>query len=408
LSDPLPPPAGGPAPPAAAARRPWLILFLVLLLCGVLVLLYHLRAIFTPLLVALGLAYILNPVVNACEKRRVPRVAAILVLYVIFFGGVALAAILGIPPLVHQGVQLFEDLFVGEPLTEDRNQNGVWDEGDKYDDANRNQRWDPPKITRLLEWSQGRLKELTGSDDIKAHLRRLREKVSGREGDVAQAAGRAGGAILHGVSASVGGLLTLLGFVVLVPVYMFFMLKNMNAIWEWTRGAIPGAYRERVVATLLRIDKANASFFRGQVTIALIEAVILAVVLTALGVKFSLLFAVLYACAAMIPYVGVAFMFASIQLVVFVDQGGVGTTFWLVAGLFLFIQVLEGLVLQPFILGKETGLHPVAIMVSIFIFGELFGFFGLLLAIPLASATIIVVKDYLVPVVREVTEERVG
>jgi phosphoribosylaminoimidazole-succinocarboxamide synthase len=70
-------------------------------------------------------------------------------------------------------------------------------------------------------------------------------------------------------------------------------------------------------------------------------------------------------------------------------------------GLFLFIQVLENLVLQPIILGKETGLHPMAIIIALFVFADLFGFLGVLLAVPLASMTIILAQEYLLPLLRE-------
>jgi predicted PurR-regulated permease PerM len=159
------------------------------------------------------------------------------------------------------------------------------------------------------------------------------------------------------------------------------------------------------VATLGRVHRANAAFFRGQVTIALIEGTIVFVVLTALGVRFSFLFAAIYAVLALVPYVGIMTTFTITCLFVFVDRG-FGGTLYAVMGLFVFVQILEGFVLQPQILGKETGLHPMTIIVSIFIFGDLFGFFGVLLAVPLASATIIVVQDYLLPLVREVTNEK--
>lgn len=391
-----------PSPPSRP-KRGWQALFLVVVACALLWLAYHLRAILTPLLVALGLAYMLNPAVTWLERRGLPRVGAIAVLYGVALALVAVILDFAVPPLVDQGATFVHDHLAGEAF-EDADGDGSWDEGERFTDANNNGRCDPPKIARVLDWSRDRLEQLTGKG-FAENLRDFRDKVRGKEGDIAQAAGRVLGACFRGLSASLGGILTFIGFVVLVPVYTFFILKGMNELWARVQAAIPTAYRERVVATLGRIHRANASFFRGQVTISLIEAAIMFVVLTALGVRMSFLFAALYGVLSMVPYVGVFSMFVLTELFVFVDTGGFTGTFWMVAGLFLFVQLLENLVLQPFILGKETGLHPVAIMLSIMIFGELFGFFGMLLAIPLASATIIVVQDYVRPVVRDVTED---
>ncbi len=397
-------PGSGQADPAAPRpRRGWQVVALLVLICAALALLYHLRAIFTPLLVALLIAYIVDPVVSRLEKRGVPRVATILGVYAVMFGALALALAFGVPALIDQGAEFAHEVILGEKLTGDVNANGAFDEGDSYIDENGNGRWDPPRIARVLAWSQRRLKDITGSEDIGEQLRQLRSRMRGKEGDIAAALGKVAGTVLHAFTASLDGLITLVGFVFLVPVYLFFILKNMDAFWERVKIAIPGPYRERMLGTLGRIHRANASFFRGQLTVAAIEGTIVFVVLAASGVRFSFLFGVLYAAFALIPYAGVALSFAITALFVFLDAG-FGTKMYITFGLFAFIQVLEAIVLQPLILGKETGLHPIAIILSVMIFGSLFGFFGLLLAVPLAAATIIVAEDYVLPFVRQVTE----
>src|SRR3972149_5930806 len=122
------------------ARRAWLSLFLVALLCGFVVLAYHLRAIFTPLLVALGIAYMVNPLVTWLETKRVSRTASIVGLYAVALGGIAMALLFVVPALVIQGTDFFEETLVGERILDDKNGDGLWDPGDEFEDANDNQK----------------------------------------------------------------------------------------------------------------------------------------------------------------------------------------------------------------------------------------------------------------------------
>jgi predicted PurR-regulated permease PerM len=355
-----------PPTEVSPTRRGWQTVFLFLLGAAILALLYRLRAVFTPLLVALIIAYIANPTVTWLEKRGIARVLTIACFYVVFFGLGGLIAILGVPVLERQGAAFSHEMFAG----------------------------DHPKIERVLGWAESRLKKFTGREDAWQSLRQ----------QIPQSATTVAGSIISWATAGISGFFSVLSFLILVPVFTFILLKNMNRIWERARDAIPILYRDRVVATLVRIHRANAAFFRGQIAICLIEGTIVFVVLTALGVRFSLFFGALYALLGMIPYLGVVTVFALTTIFTLVDTGGFTSTFFMVVGMFVLIQILEVSVLQPYILGRQTGLHPIAIILSIMIFGDLFGFFGLLLAVPLASATIIVAQDYLVPMVREVTE----
>jgi predicted PurR-regulated permease PerM len=210
------------------------------------------------------------------------------------------------------------------------------------------------------------------------------------------------GALFQGALSSFRGLLTIISYFVFIPIYMFVLLKNMNQWWEKFQRLIPHSYRDQAIRAMTRIHDANAAFFRGQITIAFIEGAIVFVVLTALKVKLALVFGGMYAVLAMIPYVGVISVFTLTSVFVLADTGGVfDGKFYGVVALFLSIQVLETLVLQPLILGKETGLHPMLIIISLFVFADLFGFLGVLLAVPLASTFLILAQEYLMPILRE-------
>jgi predicted PurR-regulated permease PerM len=96
--------------------------------------------------------------------------------------------------------------------------------------------------------------------------------------------------------------------------------------------------------------------------------------------------------------------FTVTELFVLADTGTIGRTFLLVAGLYAAIQVLEGVLLQPAIMGKETGLHPIGIILALLVCGQLFGVFGMLIAVPIASTAKILFEDYVWPMFSDVAD----
>jgi predicted PurR-regulated permease PerM len=378
----------------------WKTLLILGLVVVGLLLAVRLSVVFTPLLIAFLLTYIWNPVVTRLE-RWMPRVAAIAALYVAFFGVLTLLAVFAIPALVRQTVSFVDEGFIGERIVEDRNKNGVWDPGEPFEDANKNRKYDPPRFHKFVDWTEERLHDWLGADGWKQAYLKITERLRGRESDILAAVQEAVGTILKGAVSSLKGAFTVLSYFVFIPIYLFFLLKNMNRWWALFQKLIPYSYRDQALRALTRIHEANAAFFRGQITIALLEGCLVFIVLTALGVKMSLFFGLLYGVLAIIPYVGVITVFTLTSIFVLADTGEFGTVFYGVVLLFLSIQVLENLVLQPLILGKQTGLHPMAIIIALFVFADLFGFLGVLLAVPLASMTIILAQEYLMPILLE-------
>lgn len=349
--------------------RAWQIAFLVLCVSLALVLAYHLRSVFLPLLVALLLAYILNPLVTAMERRRVPRIASIAAIYGAFLVLFAAGLVVLGPKAVDEATEFHRNVF---------------EEG-------------APEIRNRLDQVAARLQEMTGRDWRK-DLETLQQQVKDHAGEIARTLGR-------GLVSFLGGLFSALSFILLVPVYLFFFLRSLNDGWGKFKASLPERYRDRILETLANIHRANAAFFRGQLTICLIEGLLLFAALSLLGVRFSFLLSLVYAGLALVPFVGPVVGLAAAGVVVVTQTGGFGPLFLGVLGVYAGIQVLESVVLQPFILGKETGLHPVLIILSIFIFGQLFGFFGVLLAVPLCSATLILTREYVLPLAKSVAGE---
>jgi predicted PurR-regulated permease PerM len=356
--------------------RGWKIAFLAVIAVGAIGLAYYLRAVFLPLLVALLLAYVLNPVLGWLERRKVPRKASIAGVYVVLLGAMALVALVAVPGAFGQATDFVRDTFLGEH----------------------------PKINRLIAKVEPMLVRTAGPERAAEIIRLARERIAEITRELPQLSGRIFGEVVSFLTGGIATLFTIVSFLVLVPVYLFFLLKNLNPWWERLTHYIPRAYRPQALSTLGRIHRANMSFFRGQITISLLEGLIIFIGLSLFNVGYPLLFGLLYTVASVIPFLGVITMFAGVELFVLADTGQFGTTFWLVAGLFGLIQVLEAAVFQPLILGKETGLHPMVIILSLLSAGQLLGLFGVLLAIPLASTLKILFEDYVRPMFEEVAD----
>jgi predicted PurR-regulated permease PerM len=356
--------------------RGWKIATLAVLAVGVILFAYYLRAVFLPPLVALLLAYVLNPLLQALEKRRVPRLASIAGVYVVLLGITALVAFWAVPAAFSQGADFISVTFLGEN----------------------------PKINRLIAKGEPMLARTVGPEKSGEVVKIVRQRVAEVKGDLPRLAEKMFSDVLSFLTGGIATLFSIFSFLVLIPVYLFFLLKNLDSWWERLTHWIPRAYRERSLATLGRIHRANMAFFRGQITISLIEGLIIFLGLSVAHVGYPLLFGALYAVASVIPFLGVMVMFAGVEFFVLADTGQFGTTFWLVAGLFALIQILEAAVFQPLILGKETGLHPIAIILALLSAGQLLGLFGVLLAIPLASTLKILFEDYVRPMFEEVAD----
>lgn len=356
--------------------RGWKIAVLTGLALAIFALAYYLRSVFLPFLVALLLAYVLNPAIVFLESRRVPRMASIAGVYVILIAVLAGIFLWAVPAAFGQASDFVKVTFLGEK----------------------------PKIQQLLARVEPALQRAMGPEKSAEAMRSVRERVAAFKQDLPTLGGRWLRDGLGYMTGGIAGLLAVFSFIVLVPVYLFFLLSNLNPWWDGLTHWIPRAYRTQTLSTLGRIHRANMSFFRGQGTICLLEGFIVFLGLQIIGVPYPLLFGLLYALLSVIPFLGVVTMFTVVELFVLADTGRFGSMFFLTAGLFALIQILEGAVFQPLILGKETGLHPMIIMLALLCSGQLFGLFGMLLAIPLASTVKILFEDYVRPMFEDVAD----
>ena len=349
---------------AAERKSPNWIRLLVALFAGAAILwiVYLVRAVLAPLAAGLLLAYVLNPIVSFLERKNWKRVWATAAL----FGTVVLVVVVAVwvvvPPAVHSSTEFVKEII--------------------------------PKVKEKLPLLYERLQKMVGKETLDEWVVRAEEHLAATGGRVARG-------LLGKISSGVQGAMTVISWLVLVPIYAFFALIGMDPLWRKVKEAIPAPIRPRALATLGRIHRANAAFFRGQTMICLIKAILGCVLYFTTGLPFWLLVGLFHGLASFFPFVGVSVTFVVVAVLAFVDVGLSWALVWPIAALMV-LEVTEGLVLQPMILGKETDLHPVMVILAFLICGELFGFFGLLLAIPLFSAGKILFEEYVVPLYFEV------
>ena len=187
-------------------------------------------------------------------------------------------------------------------------------------------------------------------------------------------------------------LLSLLSLLIITPVVAFYMICDWSRMVESVDRLIPVPQRETVRGLAREIDAAISAYVRGQSGVCLILGSYYAVGLTVAGLSFGLLIGVVSGIISFIPYVG-SFTALVLSLGVALAQFFPDwSRILIVAGIVLFGQVLEGNVLSPRLVGKSVGLHPVWLMFALFAFGYLLGFVGLLLAVPLAAATAVLIR----------------
>ncbi|MHC4862074.1 MAG: AI-2E family transporter, partial [Planctomycetota bacterium] len=168
---------------------------------------------------------------------------------------------------------------------------------------------------------------------------------------------------------------------------------------------LPGRHRDRIVSVVTRIDEAVSAFFRGRLIIMFIKGVLTAVALWIAGVPFALILGVVTGVGSLIPIAGFLMGLIPGVTIAFLDSGSLGLA-CVVAGIFVGIEIFENYLLGPWILRDRVGLHPILLIVSVFVGGALFGFVGMLLAVPTAAALKILYLEFVLPEIRLLAAEK--
>ncbi len=329
----------------------WLTLALIALL-----LFYLLAPVLTPFMAAAILAYMGDPLADRLE-RKLPRTLAV----VIVFALISLLAILllvVLVPLVQQ--QLGQ--FVGKlPVYIDRIQ------------------------SQFLPW----LAQSLGLPAFELNLAGLKQAIR----DNWSSAGGMAANLLATVSKSGMAMLAWLANIVLIPVLTFYLLRDWDVLVAHVHDLLPRSVEPVVRRLALESDAVLGAFLRGQLLVMIALGAIYSIGLWLVGLDFSLLIGLLAGLVSFVPYLGflVGIVVAGVAaLLQFQDA------FYLLPVLLVFGvgQIIESVVLTPLLVGDRIGLHPVAVIFAVMTGGQLFGFFGVLLALP-SAAVIMVLLRYL-------------
>lgn len=204
-------------------------------------------------------------------------------------------------------------------------------------------------------------------------------------------AGVVAGNVLSQVAASSMSALTILGLIGLVPVVTFYLLLDWDDLLARTRKLLPRDIEPKVSQLVKECDDVLAAFLRGQLMVMVALGVIYAVGLQIVGLKLALMIGLVAGLCSIIPYFGFAIGIVAATIAAVV-QFGTFNAVLLVWGVFAVGQAIEGWVLQPWLVGDRIGLHPVAVIFAIMAGGQLFGFVGMLLALPAAAVIMVLLR----------------
>lgn len=328
-------------------------LLYLLLVAGGLYLLYLLSPILTPFLVAVALAYLFDPLVGRLERHKIGRTWGTLLVLLGLLLALGLLALILTPLFQAQARMLMA------------------------------------QVPRLIEWGQVGLLpwlqshfgiQLMGDQAevmawLKAHVGELTRLTA-----YLPAVGNQGLAVL-------GWLANLL----LIPVVTFYLLRDWHRAVAGTARLVPSALRPKVAEIAREIDAVLSEFARGQVSVIVLMALFYSLGLWLAGLNYALAVGMVAGLLVFVPYLGVVVGVLLGTLAGLVQAGDLATLIpvWAVFGLG---QLLEGMLLTPWLVGDRVGLHPVAVIFALMAFGQLFGFFGVLLAIPASAALLVALR----------------
>ncbi len=309
----------------------------------ILILLWQLGDVILPFILGGAIAYCLDPIADRLERLGLSRVAAVAVITLVATMAFILLFLLVIPTLVQQTAQLIEtapDLF-------NRLQNAL--------------------TTRFPEL-------MDESSTIRQQLIAIGENIQSKGGD-----------LFNGVLSSALGLINMLVLLVVVPVVAFYLLLDWDNMTAKIDEMLPRDHLPVMRRLASQVDSTLASFIRGQGTVCLILGTYYAISLMLAGLNFGLVVGVIAGLISFIPYIGALVGGAlAIGLALFQFWGD-WVSIGIIAGIFMVGQFLEGNVLTPKLVGNSIGLHPVWLLFALSVFGSLFGFVGMLVAVPVAA-----------------------
>lgn len=316
---------------------------LAILLFGFLAI-YFFGNLIAPLLIAIVLAYLLEMPIRFLNLRlRFPRIMATILVFGSFISIATIFFLILVPMLWNQSISLLSDL--------------------------------PAMFNKLNEWLLNlpeHYPELIDYSMVDSIFNSVREKILGF-----------GESVVKLSLTSIMNLVSLGIYAFLVPLMMFFMLKDKKELLQGVGRFLP---RNRHLASKVWIEMQQqiSNYIHGKLLEILIVTLITYIIFLIFGLNYPLLLAFAVGLSVLVPYIGAVLVTIPVALVA-LFQFGVSPTFWYIIIAFAISQLLDGNLLVPYLFSEAVNLHPLAIIISVLIFGGLWGFWGVFFAIPLAT-----------------------
>ena len=317
-------------------------------------LLYLLGPILTPFVAAGILTYICNPLVQRLCGWKVPRTGSVVLVMLGLLLLFVLLLLIMVPLL-----QKETSVFIAR-LPQ-------WIEAAREHVLPLLQKW----FGSELQWDSAAIKQM-----LQSHW---------------QSAGGAAVKLLPWIGDSGGALVQLMANLLLIPLAMFYLLRDWDELLKRIDHIIPRHWHAKVSEIASEVDGILAEFLRGQISVMLLMSVFYVVGLWAVGLEFALPIGIVAGMLVFVPYLGMilGLLLATLAAVMqFTTMGGIALV-WVV---FVTGQLIEGMVITPWLVGDRIGLHPLAVVFALMAFGQLFGFFGILLALPLAAILLVALR----------------
>ncbi|WP_299694004.1 AI-2E family transporter [uncultured Vibrio sp.] len=304
---------------------------------------YFFGHLIAPLLVAIVLAYLLEWPVSQLQRLGIPRTLSVMLVIMIFFS-LVLLALFGLVPTIWQQV--------GNLINDIPSMYGG--------------------LQKFIATIPERYPELANLQIVESIVSNAKNKALGF-----------GESVVKGSLASLVSLATLAVYLILVPLLIFFLLKDKEEMISMASGVLP-KNRRLAAKVWVEMNQQISNYIRGKVLEILIVGGVSYVTFAILDLRYSVLLAVAVGFSVLIPYIGAAAVTIPVAIVGLFQWGLEPQFYWLLFA-YGIIQTLDGNVLVPVLFSEAVNLHPVAIIVAVLVFGGLWGFWGVFFAIPLAT-----------------------
>lgn len=299
--------------------------------------------ILAPVLASIILAFLMQGMSSSLMRHGVSQAVAFTVSFVLFVGGFFTLMLVIIPLAWNQATLLLSE-FPG--MLEQAQQ--------------------------AMNWLMQNYPEIVSAEQVSDWMSLINAQI-----------GHAGQVVLSFSISNLPALVALLIYLILVPILVFFFLKDRAMILQWLSSFLPQK-RPLMSRIWVEMNEQCANYVRGKVIEILIVGGVTYITFVLFGMNYAALLGLLVGLSVLIPYIGAAVVTIPVALIAYFQWGFGGDFFW-VFGLYLFIQALDGNVLVPLLFSEAVNLHPVAIILAVLVFGGFWGFWGVFFAIPLAT-----------------------